>query len=166
MVETNDKKEFSNDCKNRENKRQYLQFIQDVITRHNTNSFQIKQFTIAIMVAVFGVFVANGGINPNFLLIPIFAIIFLSILDAIYLMQEKQFRDLFKDAVSDKIDMYSMDIRKYKYCFFEVFFTKTIMTFYIPLIVANFLVYCFLLFHSCRPKIISLITFLTRGFNG
>ena len=144
MTETNDNKEFLKECKDKESKRQYLQFIQDVITRHNTNSFQIKEFTITIIAAVYGIFIARENLHHNFLLIPFFTTLLLGFLDTIYLMQEKQYRELFKNAVTDKVELYDMDASKYKVCFFEVLFSKTIGLFYGALIVTILIVkFCF-----------------------
>lgn len=140
MTEINNKKENLTECKDQESKRQYLQFIQDVITRHNTNSFQIKEFSIAIIAAVYGIFIARENLHHNFLLIPFFTTVLLGFLDTIYLMQEKQFRDLFKDAINDKVDIYSMDISNYEFCFFKVLFSKTIGLFYGALIVTILIV--------------------------
>ena len=63
MSETNKEQNNLSICKAKESKRQYLQFIQDMITMHNTNYFQIKNFTITIIAAVYGIFVANTNLH-------------------------------------------------------------------------------------------------------
>lgn len=39
----------------------FLEFIQNIITRMNANSFQIKAMCIAVISALFAVYVANGN---------------------------------------------------------------------------------------------------------
>jgi hypothetical protein len=121
-------------------KMQYLQFIQDVITRHNTNSFYIKGLSITIIAAIFGVSMAKE-VYPAF---PAFLTFILWMLDATYLKQERRFRELYKDAVSSRIEIYDMNINNpnYKQNYFKIMFSKTIAIFYLGLIVVNVL--CFL----------------------
>jgi hypothetical protein len=117
-----------------EQKMQYLQFIQNIITRHNTNSFQIKKLTIAIITAIFGVYAAKGISCPQLILISSMTTFFLWLLDAKYLKQERQFRMLYNDAVSYKVKVYSMDISPYDVNYKGILFSKTMRIFYIPLI--------------------------------
>jgi hypothetical protein len=126
-----------------EEKMQYLQFIQDVITRHNTNSFKIKELTITIIAAIFGIYIVNKKM-PELILISYFTTFFLWLLDSQYLKQERQFRKLYDDAILDKTAIYSMDIRPYKVSFKEILFSKTMRTFYMPLIVTTIVIFIFL----------------------
>jgi hypothetical protein len=134
VFEASSDKDIVTACKDKEQKLQHLQFIQDVITRHNTNSFHIKEFAVIIIAAVFGVYMTRDSIQPNFILIPAFTTFFLGCLDAVYLKQERQYRKLYRDAVEDKIALYDMNANKYTVCFFSVLLSKTIGVFYGSLI--------------------------------
>lgn len=48
-----------------EYKVKHLEFIQNVITRMNTNSFQIKEWTVTITSALLAIFAAKS--NPYFM---------------------------------------------------------------------------------------------------
>lgn len=134
--------------RDKEEKMQYLQFIQDVITRHNSNSFKLKEFTIAIIVAIFGIYVAKENIDALFTLIPAISTLALWFLDTVYLKQEKQYRELYKDAVLNKIKLYDMDASKYKICYIEVWFSETMRIFYLPLFLIVMAI--FLYFQFCK----------------
>jgi hypothetical protein len=47
-----------------EEKRQHLEFIQNIITRMNTNSFQIKGMTVTIVTALIAIYASTT--NPVF----------------------------------------------------------------------------------------------------
>jgi hypothetical protein len=121
-----------------EDKRKHLDYLQVVITRMNTNSFQIKNMAVVILTAMFALFAAT----PKVLLIFLagFPLIVFWILDAYYLQQERKFRALFKDVAGltnqFEIVTYDMSLDKYNgngCSFGESLFSKTILIFYIPL---------------------------------
>ena len=74
----------------------HIEFIQNVITRMNTNSFQIKGWTITLVSALLAIFVSTK--NDYFVLVAIFPAVVLWFLDAYYLMQERKFRALYDDV--------------------------------------------------------------------
>ncbi|MFH1653357.1 MAG: hypothetical protein ABIE74_04795 [Pseudomonadota bacterium] len=74
----------------------HLEFIQNVITRMNTNSFQIKEWTVAITSALLAVYAATN--NNYFILVSVFPIIIFWFLDSYYLTQERKFRALYNDV--------------------------------------------------------------------
>lgn len=129
---------------NNEQKMQHLEFIQNVITRMNTNSFQIKELTILIITACLAIY-ASEKISW-ILLVPVFPTFILSLLDSYYLLQERKFRALYNDVANIKkpplvVQMkYEMSIKKYtadkssKLSFLNTFFSATIYMFYLPLI--------------------------------
>lgn len=125
-----------------EQKMQYLQFIQDVITRHNTNSFQIKELTVTIIAAIFGVYAIKE--ISSLIIISVVTTFFLWLLDTQYLKQERQFRMLYNDAIADKTNIYILDIRPYKVNYFVILFSKTMRTFYIPLILLTLVIYFYM----------------------
>lgn len=126
-----------------EEKIKHLEFIQNVITRMNTNSFQIKGWNITIVSAILVIFASTN--NNYFLLSAIFPSIIFWFLDAYYLMQERKFRGLYNDVagISDKpkeiktfamqLDLYSKDT-DIKYSFWNVFWSTTIWKLYLSII--------------------------------
>lgn len=125
----------------------YFEFIQNIITRMNTNSFQIKTWTITIMGAFLGLFTATK--NCNFILIPIIPTILFWLLDTYYLTQERKFRGLFNEAVGitendHNLKIFEMRPDHYihgKYSFFNVLKSFTIAVLYLSIILILFLIY-------------------------
>ena len=123
-----------------EEKLKHLEFIQNVITRMNTNSFQIKGWAITIVSAILALYASTN--NNHFILLSIFPTIMFWFLDAYYLTKERKFRGLYNDVagVSEKpIDLKPFAMRpdlyvKGKYCYCNVFRSKTIWPVYLPII--------------------------------
>ena len=95
-------------------KLKHLEFLQNVITRMNSNSFLIKGWTVTIVSALFAL--ASKDANINYVLISYVAIPIFWILDGYYISQERQYRDLYKE-VSTKIENeinFSMDASKFE----------------------------------------------------
>ena len=122
-------------------KLKHLEFIQNVITRMNTNSFQIKGWAITIVSASLALYAATK--NECFILVGVFPSLIFWFLDAYYLTQERKFRGLYNDVagVSAKpVDLKPFAMRpdlyvdgKYRYC--KVFWSKTIWKLYLPVII-------------------------------
>ena len=74
----------------------HLEFIQNVITRMNTNSFQIKTWAVTLVSALLAIFASTK--NDYFVLVAIFPAVVLWFLDAYYLTQERKFRGLYVDV--------------------------------------------------------------------
>ncbi len=114
-------------------KMKHLEFIQVIITRMNTNSFQIKGWTITIVSALLALY-ANSS-NVAYIFIGIAPTILFWFLDAYYLQQERKFRGLYDDVVTNanSIPEFEMSIQNYSgddYKFCCVFFSKTIAFIY------------------------------------
>ena len=132
----------------KEKKIKHLEFIQNIITRMNTNSFQVKGMAITIVSALLVIYASEK--NPDFLIISIFPIFLFWFLDAYYLTQERKFRGLYNDFLKDNIhnlkpfemrpDLY----KKGKYSFWSVLFSKTIWTIYLTISVIIVLIYLYL----------------------
>ncbi|MDB4922912.1 hypothetical protein [Mucilaginibacter sp.] len=76
-----------------ENKRQHLDFLQNVITRMNANSFAIKGWTVALVSALFALSAKDSQYQFIYVIgvvLPVFWG-----LDAYYLAQEKRYRALY-----------------------------------------------------------------------
>ena len=110
--------------------------IQDIITRMNTNSFQIKTMSITIVSALLALY--SAILNPIIVLLAPIPIIIFWALDSYYLQQERKFRGLYNDIISDRtnnISLFSMPIGKYKdgyFSYFRVFWSDTQYCFYLP----------------------------------
>ena len=114
-----------------EDQRLHLQFIQNVITRMNANSFQVKTWTVSIIVALAAL--AVNSKNYMYILISVVPTILFGTLDSYYLQQERKFRGLYKDVVLGNVPLYLMQINRYRegmYQFSRAFFSKAIINFY------------------------------------
>jgi len=118
-----------------EEKRQHLEFIQNVITRMNTNSFQIKGMAVTIVSALMAIYATTT--NVAFVFLGIAPTLLFWFLDTYYLQQERKFRGVYNNASGLKNDveikLYEMPIQKFKggqYCFCKVFISKTIIWLY------------------------------------
>jgi len=122
-------------------KLKHLEFIQNVITRMNTNSFQIKGWTVTIVAAILALYASTK--NSYFVLAGMFPTLVFWFLDTYYLTQERKFRGLYDDVagVSEnpkdlklfamRPDLYTGD----KYSYWTVFWSTTIWKMYLSLII-------------------------------
>lgn len=123
-----------------DNKIKHLDYIQNIVTRLNTNSFQIKGLSITIVAALLAVYASNQKLD--FILVAVLPTVIFWFLDAYYLQQERKFRGLYNDVAGisenpKKIKEFEMrpDLyKKGKYRYIRVLFSKTIWTIYLPLI--------------------------------
>ena len=92
---------------------QHLEFIQNIINRMNSNSFQIKEWMITIVSALLALF-ANSS-NEVYIFVAVVPTFLFWYLDAYYLQQERKFRELYHDILPDdsKIALFDMPIH---YC--------------------------------------------------
>ena len=126
----------------------HLEFIQNVITRMNTNSFQVKGITVTVVSALLAIYVSEK--NPDFILISIFPLIVFWFLDTYYLTQERKFRGLYNDLLKENrrnIKLFEMRPDFYKsgkYSFWTVLFSKTIWTIYLIILIVMLLAYLYL----------------------
>lgn len=126
----------------------HLEFIQNIITRMNTNSFQIKGMAVTIVSALLAIYASEK--NPDFILITIFPLILFWFLDSYYLTQERKFRGVCNDLLKDNpnnLKPFEMRPDLYKggkYSFWSVFFSKTIWTIYLIVILVMVAIYLYL----------------------
>lgn len=131
-----------------EDKIKYLEFIQNIITRMNQNSFMIKGWVVAIVSALLAIY-ANKE-NKLFILISIFPVFIFMFLDSYYLWQERKFRHLYNKVLeeneSKQIKFFSMNTNIgndcCKICYFRALFSITEIGFY-SLLIASLLVLYF-----------------------
>lgn len=116
-----------------DDKQKHLEFIQNVITRMNTNSFQLKGWAVTIVSAILALYASTK--NGRFILMAIPATIIFWLLDAYYLSQERRYRGLYNDTFgpSSKVTLFSMDASAYKdgdYSYWSVLRSQTLWTLY------------------------------------
>lgn len=166
------------------NKIKHLEFIQDIINRHNSNSFQIKGWTITIISAIFAL---SGSIGKPFLSLISLGIIFVFwILDSMFLANERCFISLYncvnnnnklkikttklkrrireRTSTTNKkyvVNDLSMNFKQFKEIsennWNEVFFSKTIIWFYLSLISLTLIIYlCFSISSLDKKQVIDI----------
>lgn len=128
----------------------HLEFIQNIITRLNSNSYQIKSWAVTIVAAVLALYASTQ--KTDFILVGIFPSVLFWIMDAYCLRQERKFRGLYNDVAGignnpTQIRPYDMDTDFYKkgqYSYWTVLWTKTIWLVYFLLIAFLIAVYIYL----------------------
>lgn len=133
-----------------ENKRSHLNMLQQVITRMGNNSFSLKGWSVGIMIAIYAFAGKSGHKAVAVTLIPLIVFWFL---DTYYLMLERKFRELYNevrlrkeeeidfDMNFNNIQVSMKDIKKYG--FVNIFFSKTILPFYLVCIITTLIIYLF-----------------------
>lgn len=79
-----------------ENKIKHLEFIQNVITRMNSNSFMIKGWCVTLVAALFALGAKDSNVNLAiivYIVIPTFWV-----LDGFFIIREKNFRELYNQV--------------------------------------------------------------------
>lgn len=132
----------------RDEKIKHLEFIQNIITRMNQNSFLIKGWMITVVSALLALF--SGSNNEVYVWIAIAPTTIFWLLDAYYLQQERKFCGIYNDVAlisseDERKDVkdFEMPIHKYKcgkYCYLNVLCSFTIVILYIPVILALIIV--------------------------
>jgi len=116
-----------------ENKIKHLEFIQNVISRMNSNSFLIKGWTITLVSALFAL--AAKDSNLKFVLVSYIAIPVFWILDGFFIAVERRYRDLYSE-VAEKAESdidFKMDTSKFNKdnrTWLGGIFSKTLIPFY------------------------------------
>lgn len=130
-----------------EDRRQHLQFIQDVITRMNSNSFSIKEWMMAINSAMLALFAGGDETKPIFLLLAAFPTFLFWLYDTYYLYMERQYRSLFNKVKnsSSKVQLYDLDASKEPICYFNTLIRPTEAGVYLPIIAMLIISYLFLI---------------------
>lgn len=124
-----------------ENRQKHLEFLETSISRMNDNSKQMKEWCIAIVSGLVGIYLANG--ERNILLIGCVVSLLFAGLDAYYLLLERRFREIYKDVVSQKkkegseefvVELYEMPVDRYlkeKKNYFKCFKSPSVWCIYI-----------------------------------
>lgn len=130
-----------------ENKHKHLEFIQNVITRMNSNSFLIKGWTITLVSALFAL--AAKDANVNYVLISYIVIPVFWVLDGFFISRERQYRDLYalvaaKDESAIDFSMDASGFKKGNRTWLSGIFSQTLILFYL-ISVATTLIVMFLI---------------------
>jgi hypothetical protein len=120
-----------------EKKLKHLDFLQLVITRMNVNSFLIKGWAVTLVAAMFA-FAAKDA-NSKYVYITLVTTIVFWLLDAYYLSQERQYRDLYnyirlKDEDNIDFDMNARGYNKGRCTWGYSFFAITLCIFYVTVL--------------------------------
>lgn len=124
-------------------KLKHLEFIQNVITRMNANSFVIKGWAITLVSALFAL--AANDTNLNYALISYIVIPVFWILDGFFIATERQYRDLYNEVRGldeNQID-FDMDASRFdtgNRTWPRGIFSKTLIPFYGVSIIATVVV--------------------------
>lgn len=121
--------------------RKHFDYLQAIITRMNTNSFMIKGWTVTIVSALLAL--AASTKNTLYLQIAVLPVLMFWILDSFYLVQERKFRILYREATTHPTSIlaYSLKtdipavIEDKSVKYFKVFFSSTIFSFYLLLVI-------------------------------
>ncbi|MFZ1791547.1 MAG: hypothetical protein WAT92_24685 [Saprospiraceae bacterium] len=117
-----------------EKKLKHLEFIQNIITRMNSNSFMIKGWAVTLIAAI--LIFADKTNSKDYLIVPLVAIILFFLLDAYYLCMEKQYRALYNKIVTmteDEID-FTIDASPFKISIYDAIKSPSIWLLYVLLI--------------------------------
>jgi hypothetical protein len=114
-------------------KLKHLEFIQNIITRMNTNSFVIKGWSVTLVSALFAL--AADKANLTFVLIAYLPVIVFWALDGFFLSQEKQYRELYNEVAAKKEDDIDFKLNASGFKekvggWFRCAFTKTLLPFH------------------------------------
>lgn len=119
----------------------HLEFIQNVITRMNANSFLIKGWMITLVSALFAL--AAKDADARYAVIIFFVIPSFWALDAFYLSLERQYRALYDKARREQETDFSMNAscyRKGRCGWFRSFISRPLLALYPPVAVLALLV--------------------------
>ena len=124
-----------------------LGYIQDIIKRMASNSFYIKGWSLSLSAIVIALIPKMGSAESVSLHsvmwvtgLSVVLVLIFSLLDAYYLQQERIFRNEYNRKVSDIIDddvkdsLKIISLHEVKTCFCSVYFTISIVPYYLSII--------------------------------
>ncbi len=120
-----------------EDVRQHLSFIQDVITRMNSNSFSMKGWMVAIVSALAAIFASDSSNQFNYIyfVIAIPVVLVFCGLDAYYLKMEKQYRDLYYKVLENPgATDYNMDSSGFKRTIWQTIKSPSVWILYVSVL--------------------------------
>ncbi len=130
-----------------EEKRQHLEFIQNVVNRLSDKSVQLKAITITLTAGLLAVYASEPKIFLIYITIP--QVIFFWFLDSYYLQQERIFRAIYNDVagITNNVAIldYEMPTKNYKgwkYSILRAFLSLTKLLFFGSIVLILTLLLC------------------------
>lgn len=120
----------------------YLDYIQNTITRMNTNSFQLKGWAITLNTAILGITISNN--IKELIILAVLELLVFSYIDAYYLCLERKYRALYRDVVEGDVNSRIFDMNINKFDDINVwgsYLSKSILGVYITQISIDLLIY-------------------------
>lgn len=118
----------------------HLEFLQNAITRTNSNSFQMKGIAITIVSAMLAIYASNS--KPLVFLMAVPSTIIFWCIDSYYLQVERKLRAIYDDVIGIKshvaVGLFEFPLKKYKgkdsrFNYLNCMFSSTIWTLYLPI---------------------------------
>lgn len=125
------------DPKDLERQIAHLGFIQNIISRMSANSFLLKGWSVTLVAAMFALSVRDA--DKTFIYLAYFPIFLFWVLDSFFLHQEKLYRKLYEEVANGHISSvtFTLDTGQVEAITntpLKVFFSKTLLPFYLLLI--------------------------------
>lgn len=126
-----------------DNKLKHLEFIQNILSRMNSNSFLVKGWTINLLTALITLCISFN--NKDLSYIGLIVITVFWTLDGFFISRERLFRNLYGEVArmkNSEID-FSMNISKYKNyetSWLAGIFSKTLIPIYLFMYLSSFLI--------------------------
>lgn len=126
-----------------ENKLKHLEFIQNIITRMNSNSFMLKGWSVTLVSALYAL--AANDTNVQYVLISYVVIPVFWLVDGFYISQERQYRELYKQVAQKEensidFNLDASDFNQGRNSWLSGVFSKTLFPFYGISILATLIV--------------------------
>lgn len=118
----------------------YFDYLQNVITRMNNNSFQLKGWSITLNTAILGIIISNN--IKQLIILAVLELAVFSFIDAYYLCLERKYRALYKEVIEDQMEHYLFDLSVHRFDdigYWSSYFSKTICGVYITQIFIDLL---------------------------
>lgn len=119
-----------------DDKVKHLEFIQNIITRHNTNSFQVKVVSATLVSAIIALYGSDAASKIPISRLGFFIVCIFMWLDCFYLRQERLFRNLYENVLRETVSTFSLST---EHChnertkYISVVTSSTILAFYLPM---------------------------------
>ena len=131
---------------NPEDKRQYLGFIQDIISRMAGNSSSLKEWYAPILTLVFAIAALKQEIRIYVFLAGLLVAVAFCFMDAQYLRLERAYRRLYTKAFAGDTRLYDLNPKPFDEGFrgyIKSLFSWSVLGYYGTLIIAGAIIYRF-----------------------
>lgn len=123
-----------------ESRIRYLEAIQRVIDRLSNTSFVLKGWAVSLVAGLMAL--AASGTNHGYVLVAYIPTVVFWLLDAYFLMMERQYRKIFEENMDLSQEVKCFDLKRKKATFpmfAEAAFSITMLLTYVPFIGAIFI---------------------------